>query len=257
MSDLNCSACAELQDHASEFILNGVTDNVCASLKNNTGFNPSADYDSEEDLELANDCLIGNMVQEIEAYDVCDWKDYIRKLIPNLWNMLKAIICTLSGLWSKFVCIQDRLQTASMPRMWVQKEDINYQSGFVINSNSTGIAVSYCNTHCYVLFGLTDAKKTTLNSGSPVYSGNGHLVFEATGSWSSPFNIIRQEEQVGVTSGGYFTFMASQTDNGNGTHTLRLYLRSRLRDLTDPAFGQDGIIINMPTNIKLIGEGVC
>lgn len=262
MSELNCSACSELSEHASEFVLNGVTDTVCTSLKNNTGFNASAGVDDCEDLDLANDCLIGNMAEEIDAYDVCDWKDYMRKFVPNVWNVFKAIICAICGLWTnvtnlwtKVNCISDNLDTTSTPRMWVEKEDIVYSSGFNINDNSTGVAVSYCNTHCYTLFTLTDAMKNTLNSGSEVYSGNGYLVFSATGTWTSPYYIVRQEEQVGVTSGGFFTFMASHTKNSDGTHTIKVYLRSRLRDLS--SFSADGIIVNMPTNIKLLGATSC
>lgn len=254
MSTLNCSACAELQENAAEFVVNGVNDTVCTSLKNNSGFSPSSGHDDETDLDLANDCLVGNLTQEIDAYDVCDWKDYIKKLVPNLWNMLKALICTIGGLWTKVECIADNLDTTSTPRMWVEKEDIVYSSGFNINANSTGVAVSYCNTHCYTLFTLTESMKNTLNA-SEVYSGNGYLVFKATGTWTSPYYIVRQEEQVGITSGGFFTFMASHTNNGDGTHTISVYLRSRLRDLS--SFSADGIIVNMPTNIKLLGATAC
>lgn len=257
MAEINCSSCAELQSHASEFILNGVTDSVCASLANNTGFNPSDDYDSQEDLEMANDCLIGNMIQEIEAYDVCDWKDYIRRFIPNLWNMLKAIICTLSGLWSRVDCLTNKISKLHTRRMWIKQEDLSYGSGFVIDENSTGVAVSYCNTHCYILFGLSASKKTTLNSGSPVYSGNGYLLCSGTGTWDSPYYITRQEEQVGISSGGFFTFMAKVEDNGDNTYTFKVYLRSRLRDLTDPDLSKDGIIVNMPTTVKLFDVSMC
>ncbi len=100
MSELNCSACSELREHASDFIVNGVTDSVCSSLKNDTGFNPSDSNDDFEDLDLANDCLIGNMAEEIEAYHVCDWKEYMKKFVPNVWTMLKAIICALGGIWT-------------------------------------------------------------------------------------------------------------------------------------------------------------
>lgn len=260
MAELNCSACNTLSEQASDFVVNGVTDTGCTNLKNNTGFSGSSTDETE--LDLANDCLIGNMADEIPAYDVCDWKDYMLKLVPNLWNMLKALICTIGGiwtnitnLWTKVDCISENFSTISTPRMWVEKSAINYQSGFNVNTtNSTGVAVSYCNTHCYTLFTLTDSMKTTLNA-SEVYSGNGILVLSATGTWDAPFNIIRQEEQVGVTSGGFFTFMASHTANSDGTHTISVYLRSRLRSLD--GFSADGIIVNMPTNIKLLGSGIC
>lgn len=99
--DRNCNACEELRENAPDFLENGVTKNVCASLKNNTGMSPASDNKNCEDLDNANDCLVGNMADEVEAYDTCDWKDYIRKFVPNVYNILKAIICSLCGAWSK------------------------------------------------------------------------------------------------------------------------------------------------------------
>lgn len=97
----DCNACEDLRQNSAEFVQNGVTDNVCASLKNNTGFNPSSGHDDCTDLHNANDCLVGNMEDEIEAYDVCDWKEYMKKFVPNVWTTLKAIICSICGLWIK------------------------------------------------------------------------------------------------------------------------------------------------------------
>lgn len=100
MATKNCAACADLQDYAPEFVLNGVTDNVCASLANDTGFNPSNDRDDCTDLSDASDCLVGNMDDEIEAYDVCDWKTYMHNLVPNVYNLFKAFSCAVCGLWT-------------------------------------------------------------------------------------------------------------------------------------------------------------
>lgn len=96
----NCDACSDLQENSADFVQNGVTDAVCTSLKNDTGFNPSSDNDDCTDLNNANDCLIGNMEDEIDSYDMCDWKEYMRNFVHNLWNVLKAMICSMCGLWT-------------------------------------------------------------------------------------------------------------------------------------------------------------
>lgn len=96
----NCSACNDLRENAADFLVNGVTDTACTSLKNDTGFNPSSDTTDCDDLNDANDCLIGNMTDEIEAYDICDWKTFMKKYIPNTYNVIKSIICAVCGLWS-------------------------------------------------------------------------------------------------------------------------------------------------------------
>lgn len=96
----NCSACNDLRKSSPEFTQKGVTETVCTSLKNNTGFNPSNDTEDFDDLYDAVDCLVCNMDDELPAYDVCDWKEFMKKLIPNLCNTLKAIVCAIGGIWN-------------------------------------------------------------------------------------------------------------------------------------------------------------
>lgn len=96
----NCSACEQLRQNSPEFALNGVTDTVSASLKNDTGFNPSSGHTDCEDIDDANDCLIGNMTTEIKAYGVCDWKKFMKKFIPNVHELFEAINCALCGIWT-------------------------------------------------------------------------------------------------------------------------------------------------------------
>lgn len=102
MSTINCDACNELREYAPEFVQNGVTNRVSTSLKNDTGFNPSLTVAHKdcEDLNDANDCLIGRMGQELEAYEVCDWKEYMAKFMPNLYELLKADIAADCGQWT-------------------------------------------------------------------------------------------------------------------------------------------------------------
>lgn len=96
----NCSACNKLQEDAPGFVLNGVTSTHCTNLKNNKGFNSGSGNNDCTDLNNANDCLIGNMADEIDAYGVCEWKTFTKNFIENLWNVLKAIICAICGLWT-------------------------------------------------------------------------------------------------------------------------------------------------------------
>lgn len=95
----NCSACSELQESSPEFVLNGVTDNVYNALINDDGFNTASDNNDCTDLNYANDCLIGNMEDEVDAYEVCDWKEFMPDFIHNLWTVNKAMIASMCGLW--------------------------------------------------------------------------------------------------------------------------------------------------------------
>lgn len=103
MSQPDCGACNNLREYAPEFVQNGVSSNIAASLKNNTGLNPSltVTHTNCDDLNDVNDCLIGRMGQEVETTDVCEWKPFMRKLIPNIYETVKAVIASTCGLWTR------------------------------------------------------------------------------------------------------------------------------------------------------------
>ena len=113
MSELNCSACSELRENAPAFIRNGVTDEIAESLENNTGLNPNLSvlHDNCTDLNNANDCLVGRMADEVEAYDVGNWKVFMKDFIHNLYEVLKAILASMCGLWerSENICDMEKM----------------------------------------------------------------------------------------------------------------------------------------------------
>lgn len=109
MANVNCGACEDLRQTDPNLIVNGFTETECASLQNDTGLVPSSGHDDCTDLNNLNDCLVGNMENEVEAYDVCDWKSFMKKFIPNVWTTLKAIICAICGLWTRVTCLYDSL----------------------------------------------------------------------------------------------------------------------------------------------------
>lgn len=109
MIDYNCESCDELRQTAPNFVVNGITDTECASLGNDTGLNPSSGNDDCEDLNNMNDCLVKNMETEINSYNVCNWKDYMKALVNNLWTMFKGIICAICGIWTRIHTIMNTL----------------------------------------------------------------------------------------------------------------------------------------------------
>ena len=112
MAEVNCNACEEIRQTSPEFIVNGLTDDICTSLQNDTGLSPSNENDDCHDLHNLNDCLVGNMATEVEAYDVCDWKEFMRNFIPNLWTTIKGVVCSICGMWKaihKLECLVNYL----------------------------------------------------------------------------------------------------------------------------------------------------
>lgn len=112
MAELNCNACEEIRQTSPEFVVNGLTDDMCTSLQNDTGLSTTDSNTTCTDLHNLNDCLVGNMSNEIETYDVCDWKEFMRNFIPNVWTTLKASICSICGMWKaihRLECLVDVL----------------------------------------------------------------------------------------------------------------------------------------------------
>ena len=109
MVNINCGACDDLRQTDPNLIVNGLGDDECTSLANDTGLVPGDDHNDCTDLNNLNDCLVGNMASEVEAYDVCDWKPFMKRFIPNVWTTLKGIICAICGLWTNVKDILSRI----------------------------------------------------------------------------------------------------------------------------------------------------
>lgn len=113
MSQINCDSCANLRESAANFIANGVTDKVADSLAENTGFNPDLEvlHENCEDLNDANDCLIGMPQKELKGFEVCDWKEFMDMYLGNNYEMLKAIIASDCGQWDKIDELLDKVSS--------------------------------------------------------------------------------------------------------------------------------------------------
>lgn len=99
MSQQSCSACNDLREYAPEFVLNGTTDDVGEHLKNDEGLSGANNHTDCEDLLDVNDCLVGNMIDELDGYDVCDWKDFMAAFIGNMYETIKAMVYSTCGQW--------------------------------------------------------------------------------------------------------------------------------------------------------------
>lgn len=111
MREEYCEACETLETSAPTFVNDGVTNGISNRLKEDNGFGPGTKVDTDcEALNLANDCLIGGMGDELEKYDVCDIKTWIKLAWENLYTVLKAMIAAICGLWDKVHCILSGLK---------------------------------------------------------------------------------------------------------------------------------------------------
>lgn len=109
MANTNCESCNNLKTYSPNVVVNGMGNTECASLKNDTGLNPSSGHNDCTDLDHMNNCFIGTLEDEIENYEVCDWRDFAKMLVSNLWNVLKAIICAICGIWTNIHSLWSRI----------------------------------------------------------------------------------------------------------------------------------------------------
>lgn len=99
MANIQCDSCEELRQNAPNFMVNGFGNEECKHLKKNEGL--GGNNDNCTDVHDMDDCLVGMMDREVDAYEPCDWKEFMHNFIPNVWATLKAIICWLCGLQCK------------------------------------------------------------------------------------------------------------------------------------------------------------
>ena len=94
----SCSSCDELRQTSPEFVLKGLTDEMLENLADGNGLVKNDGRDTCEDLHDMNDCLIGNMASEVDSYNVCDWKTFAKRFVPNVWTVLKGMLAWLCRL---------------------------------------------------------------------------------------------------------------------------------------------------------------
>lgn len=184
-----CKACDDLKYNAPHFTANGLTDQECQSLMNNTGLDPKANHDDCEDLHNMNDCLIAGIQEDIEAYDDCDWKAWANDMMTNLYNMLKGMICAICGIWDEIARIWNLLnrlkclldQTNEGVSIIIPEEyatpgpDVSWKR---IDGNWDPPTITG-NNHCVRYFGSIHLGQSWLNglpynyNGEPDYISNG------------------------------------------------------------------------------------
>ena len=93
---MQCDSCEELRQNAPNFIINGLGEEEVDNLFANTGL--AGNSKNCADVNDLNDCLIGNMEKEVNSYEACDWKVYMKKFAENLWTVLKSMITWMCGM---------------------------------------------------------------------------------------------------------------------------------------------------------------
>lgn len=104
-----CKTCEDLQVYSPDFVLKGVTDQMCENLKANTGL-MNKGRENCTDLHNANDCLIGGIAEKATSYNPCDPNKMIEDLAKNTMHVIDMLICSDCGQWDEIKKIWDEIQ---------------------------------------------------------------------------------------------------------------------------------------------------
>ncbi|EOH86687.1 hypothetical protein [Enterococcus pallens] len=98
-----------------EFCFIEITNAICESLKNDEGIHPSATHSNTdcEDLSALNDLAIARLHNALMVLNICDvdeYKCWLDSLVSWQWNVDKAIICAICGLWENIHDLWDEIE---------------------------------------------------------------------------------------------------------------------------------------------------
>lgn len=125
-----CESCEKLKKENADFILNGVTEAICASLMSNTGLTKALGHKNCEDLKDIVECLIGQQLDKIEGFDICDWETFTKEFLANLKTTLDALVCSDCGQW-----LEIEKLWIEIGKIWEEINNIKNQLHSLLSNN--------------------------------------------------------------------------------------------------------------------------
>lgn len=104
-----CKACEDLQTYAPDFVIKGVTDEMCNNLESNQGLMNKGRKNCP-DMHNAIDCLIGGMAEKAQAYDPCKPNKLVEDLAKNVMHVMDMLACSDCGQWEQIELIWQEIQ---------------------------------------------------------------------------------------------------------------------------------------------------
>lgn len=164
MANEYCNDCIDLDENAPDFMLNGVTQAVCNSLRNNTGLNPDPTNTNDNCDELATvvNCKIGSFIDKYTKKGECDALQAVLELAHINEEIYYLMLCSMCGLWEGVEALRKILQQLRTINVWNNTTNI-FQGDFL---SGKGIAGGNINVYGQALgsYIKTNASDTTENS---------------------------------------------------------------------------------------------
>lgn len=119
----------DIRNGDTNYCFTTITDKICENLMNDEGIHPSATHSNTDcdDLKSLNDLATGSLNNALMALDICDvdaYKCWLDSLLDWQWNVDKAIICAICGLWKIVRCLDEKTQqSVRTVKLWSGKEN--------------------------------------------------------------------------------------------------------------------------------------
>lgn len=120
----------DIRNGDENFCFSEITDKICENLKNDEGINPSATHSNSDcdDLTSLNDLAIGSLHNALKTLNLCDvdaYKCWLDSLLSWQWNVDKALICAICGLWDIVHCLDGKTRNSvRVVNLWEGSQDI-------------------------------------------------------------------------------------------------------------------------------------
>ncbi|AWN65802.1 hypothetical protein LL14B4_06270 [Lactococcus lactis subsp. lactis] len=107
----------DIRNGDENFCFSEITDKICENLKNDEGINPSATHSNSDcdDLSSLNDLATGSLHNALMTLNLCDvdaYKCWLDSLLSWQWNVDKALICAICGLWDVVHCLDGKTRNS-------------------------------------------------------------------------------------------------------------------------------------------------
>lgn len=187
MSMIQCDSCEELRQNAPNLVMNGLTDTEIDNIYDGNGY--GGESDNCTDVNNANDCFIGMMENEVDKYDNCDWKEFMKHFINNVWTVMKSIITWLCGLECKINYLVKGASfyfsetTEGVESKIVKGKGVDFSiRSATSEQHATDVQLVYVGgAVCYITGSLYTFKSSYIDAHGVTQEGNSVWNFEASG----------------------------------------------------------------------------
>ena len=227
----NCSGCCDqkamdvvtplenIRNGDENFCFNEITDKICENLSNDEGIHPSATNSNTDcdDLSSLNDLATGSLNNSLIPLNMCDveaLKCWLFSLISWNWNMFKAIICAICGLWCRMHNVIDNIKILFSNDAILLENDQTLQEEITCLSNALSGLYS----------GNIETSFNVRSDDGSLPGGSQGGSFNKDGSFTLYNDEVVPTAGIRTTINGRVNYTSSITSNGISFNVMSVYI---------------------------------